>query len=164
MRGLKRIAGKIGLKLIRFAAGDSNLVAHAKREWKISFPGNCEMQAAIGQNLADMVAVFSLEGHSGGSASYTAGFIENVLRYKPLSPLKGTDDEWTEIEAGLSQNVRAGNIFKKDGQAYNIDGKVFVEPSGAAFTNGASRVNIEFPYTPKTEYVNVPESADILED
>lgn len=33
--------------------------------------------------------------------------------------------------------------------------KVFVEPDGASYTSRDSRVYIEFPYTHKTEYVNV---------
>ncbi len=66
------------------------------------------------------------------------------------------DDEWNE-EDGFFQNKRCSRVLKneKDGQAYDIRGKVFVEPDGVSYTSRDSRVDIEFPYVPKTEYVNV---------
>lgn len=55
------------------------------------------------------------------------------------------------------QNKRCSHVFKdKDGNAYDIDGKVFREPDGCCFTSKDSFVPVTFPYTPKTEYVDVP--------
>ena len=55
------------------------------------------------------------------------------------------------------QNKRFSRVFKegKDGQAYDMQGKVFVEPDGCSYTSRDSRVYIEFPYVPHTEYVKV---------
>lgn len=164
---VRRLAETVGLKLIRFAARESNLVQHAKSEWKIAFPEKCEMQDAVGQSVFDVCAIFSLEGHSGGSAGYTVGFIEKALRFAPLSSLKGTDEEWMEVagfgDEKLFQNRRCPHVFKDGGDVYDINGRVFVEPSGAALTGRNSRVPVEFPYYPKTVYVNVDEDGEILE-
>ena len=116
-----------------------------------------EMNDAMCEHILKMVNVFAEEGHSGFSAEYAISILQKLLRFEPLSPLTGEDDEWCEVSDNLYQNKRLSRVFKegKDGQAYDIDGKVFVEPDGCSYTNRDSRVYIEFPYTPKTEYVNV---------
>jgi len=49
-------------------------------------------------------------------------------------------------------------VFKDEtGEAYDINGKVFREPSGSCYTSFESRVPVTFPYTPTTEYVDVVE-------
>jgi hypothetical protein len=157
---LDRIAGAIGLRLIRFAARKSNMLLHAKDEWKISFPEKEEMQDAVGRSVFDVVAVFSLEGHSGFSAAYTVNFIEKALRFDPFSPLQGIDSEWTQVADDMWQNKRLSSVFK-DGiyeRAYDIDGVVYREPSGACYTKGGARNYIEFPYVqPPTKYIDVDE-------
>lgn len=66
-------------------------------------------------------------------------------------------DEWTEASEGVFQNRRCSRVFKDAaGSAYDINGKVFVEPNGVGFTSSDSRVPVTFPYVPATEYVNVP--------
>lgn len=116
-----------------------------------------EMNDAMCEHILKMVNVFDEEGHSGFSANYAINILQKLLRLEPLSPLTGEDDEWCEVSDNLYQNKRLSRVFKegKDGQAYDIHGKVFVEPNGASYTSRDSRVYIEFPYTPKTEYVNV---------
>lgn len=117
-----------------------------------------EMNDAMCEHILKMVDVFAEEGHSGFSAQYAINILQKLLRWEPLSPLTGEDDEWMEVDDdGLYQNKRLSSVFKKgkDGRAYDIDGKVFVEPDGASYTSRDSRVYIEFPYVPKTEYVNV---------
>lgn len=116
-----------------------------------------EMNDAMCEHILKMVNVFDEEGHSGFSANYAINILQKLLRLEPLSPLTGEDDEWCEVSDNLYQNKRLSRVFKegKDGQAYDIRGKVFVEPNGASYTSRDSRVYIEFPHTPKTEYVNV---------
>ena len=116
-----------------------------------------EMNRMMCDHILKMVDVFAEEGHSGFSAEYAISLLEKLLRWKPLSPLTGEDDEWIEHEDNIFQNKRYSCVFKngKDGQPYDIRGKVFVEPDGASYTSRDSRVYIEFPYVPKTEYVNV---------
>ena len=115
-----------------------------------------EMNDAMCDHILKMVDVFAEEGHSGFSAEYAISILQKLLRWEPLSPLTGEDDEWNEKD-GFFQNKRCSRVFKdgKNGQAYDIRGKVFVEPDGVSYTSRDSRVYIEFPYVPKTEYVNV---------
>lgn len=117
-----------------------------------------EMNDAMCEHILKMVNVFAEEGHSGFSAEYAISILQKLLRFEPLSPLTGEDDEWNDYSGYEHyQNKRLSRVFKegKDGQAYDIRGKVFVEPDGCSYTSRDSRVYIEFPYTPKTEYVNV---------
>lgn len=142
-------------------AKPGNLLAHAERE--LLPPNGDEMQALMNQQLREMLLVFSTHGHSGFSASYARGALDKLLAYKPLRPLTGEPDEWHEVGNGVWQNRRCGRVFKDEskfgGQAYDIDGRVFREPSGACFTSRDSRVLVTFPYTPHTEYVDVPAAA-----
>lgn len=125
-----------------------------------------EMNKAMRDHIIHMVDEFSKEGHSGFSASYALGLLEKLLKWEPLSPLTGEDDEWMFVgdmgDDPVYQNVRCSRVFKgKDGRCYDIDGIVWYEwycdtlqseNYKSYFTNSESRVYIEFPYTPKTEY------------
>ncbi len=123
---------------------------------------NDEMQEAICNDALELLKVFSEQGHSGSSASYLGNILKKLMMFEPLVPLTGEDWEWTEVDEGVFQNKRCSHVFKQldrfDGQAYDLNGKVFCEPNGSCFTSGDSLVPIIFPYTPKTEYVNVPAS------
>lgn len=156
---MKYWVGEIGRRLVRWAEKDSHYLKHARSEWAISFPEKDEMQDAIGENIFDVVAMFGLAGHSGSSAPYASHYIEKALKFEPFGPLNGDDAEWGEPfdYNGGCQNKRCGHVFKDaDGRAYDIDGRVFRDPDGCCYTNKDSRVYITFPYTPKTEYVDVP--------
>ena len=139
-----------------------SLIDHAKRELRASgyTPLNTPQEDGpnkwMQENLLELLTVFSKQGHSGASAPYCIGMFKTLASFEPLTPLNGTEDEWGEVEDGLLQNKRYSRVFKKDDQAYDIDGRVFRDPDGACYTNKDSRVDIEFPYTPKTEYVDVP--------
>lgn len=135
-----------------------NLLAHAKAE--LPDDKGDEMQKAMNTGLLEILLVFSSQGHSGFSASYATAAIEKLLRFEPLGPLTGEPSEWIEVADGLWQNKRCSRLFKDaDGRAYDIDGKVFREPDGGCYTSIDSRVYVEFPYTPKTEYVDVEAAA-----
>ena len=112
----------------------------------------------LGEAVMKMVDVFADEGHSGYSASIAISLFERVARFEPLTPLTGEDDEWNEIgsqEGGpLFQNCRCPHVFKDKNGAYDIEGRIFRDPSGSCFTNRESRVPVTFPYTPKREYVD----------
>ena len=116
-----------------------------------------EMNNEMCNHILKMIDVFVEERHSGFSAEYAINILQKLLRWEPLSPLTGGDDEWCEVSDELFQNKRLSHVFKngKDGQAYDIEGKVFVEPDGCSYTSRDSLVYIEFPYVPNTEYVNV---------
>ena len=150
--------GEIGRNLVRFSQRNSNYVKHAKREWKFTFPYQDEMQDAIGENIIDVISMFGLEGHSGFSASYTRKYIALALKFEPFSPLTGEDDEWMDVAKYSNddicyQNIRCSHVFKDSDGAYDCNGRVFIDPDGCSFTSKDSRVQVTFPYSPKTEYV-----------
>ena len=138
----------------------SNIVRYGESELKCIGRGadtKDPMNKLMHDNIIEIVKKFSRQGHSGFSANYAIGILEKLLRWEPLSPLTGNDEEWQEVGSGMWQNRRCSRVFKdQEGRAYDIEGKVFVGKDGVAYTNGDSSVDITFPYTPKTEYVEVP--------
>ena len=98
-----------------------------------------------------IIKLFSRQGHTGFTANYAVNMLNKLLRYVPLSPLTGEDDEWTKIDFGVDmeyQNKRCPSVFKgKDGKAYNAEGKVFSNDGGNSwYTCKDSKVYITFPY------------------
>ena len=140
-----------------------SLVQYAESELdRIGMTNDDEYNGMMRKHLLHMVKEFSEEGHSGFSASYALQCLEKLLRFKPLSPLTGEDDEWSDVSeiSGVThyQNKRCSSVFKdgKDGQAYDIDGKVYWEwykdkETGESrksyYTCFESRVPVTFPYT-----------------
>ena len=138
-----------------------SLVQYAESELdRIGMTDADEYNGMMRKHLIHMVKEFADEGHSGFSAGYAITCLRKLLRFKPLSHLTGEDDEWTEVSSisGVPhfQNKRCGSVFKdgKDGQAYDIDGKVFWEwakdedgqPYKTYYTAFESRVPVTFPY------------------
>jgi len=120
------------------------------------FSTDSDYDGMLGPAIMKMVEAFDREEHSGMSASIAASAFAKLARWEPLTPLTGEDSEWNEVGPGVLQNNRCSRVFKEGGRSYDIDGKVFREPSGVSFTSRDSRVDVVFPYTPKTEYVDVP--------
>lgn len=160
----------------------SNLLSHARAEFRaagwMDDKGTYidEMQGDICEHVLDLLRVFSDEGHSGSTAPYTVNLFKKLAMFEPIVPLTGEDWEWNEVGNGVFQNKRCSRVFKQanrfNGQAYDIDGKVFYEwverpldedeegyPGTrrykSSYTSKESCVPIVFPYTPKTEYVDV---------
>lgn len=119
-----------------------------------------DMQEMICKQVLEIVDLFASHGHSGSSANYALFLLMKLLAFEPIAPLTGEDWEWNEVGEGVLQNKRCSRVFKQtdrfDGQAYDIDARVFREPNGSCYTNGQSHRPIAFPYTPTTEYVDVP--------
>ena len=153
----------------------SNLLKHAEIEFKAAGWTNengkfdDEMQEAICTHVLKLIEIFSEEGHSGSTAPYAIKLFERLAMFKPIAPLTGEDWEWHDVSeySGTTtyQNRRCSSVFKDgDGEAYNIDGKVFWEwykdedgkPFKSYYTGSESFVPITFPYVPKREYVFVP--------
>jgi len=148
----------------------SNLEKHALAEfraagWVDENGQYCdEMQEMICRHVLALLDVFTAEGHSGSTAPYAINMFKTLASFEPLVPLTGEDWEWTLLDYGCEpkwQNKRASRVFKdSNGQAYDIDGKVFWEWSGTKeepykshYTCRESRVDVVFPYVLKTEYV-----------
>ncbi len=136
----------------------SAFIDHARFELDRAgwFDSDAMYRDMMGRAVMQMIEQFAEEGHSGMSASLAIGLFKRLANFEPLTPLTGEDDEWTEVGEGVFQNRRCSRVFKDKTGAYDIDGKVFREPNGACFTNIDSRVYVEFPYTPTTEYVDAP--------
>ena len=150
-----------------------SILSHAETELDfIGMKDDGDMNGAMRKHILHMIEEFSKEGHSGFSASYAVSCLEKLLRYEPLAPLTGEDWEWVDVgeQSGgtLWQNKRCSKIFKDKDGAYDIDAIVWYEwvtdkETGEKykthFTNYQSRVRVEFPYTPKTEYREWVETA-----
>lgn len=150
------------------------LYTHAERELDlIGLKDDGDMNGDMRKHILHMIEEFSKEGHSGFSASYAISILSKLMKYEPLSPLTGEDDEWVDVAkqngSTLYQNNRASHVFKDDNGAYDINGKVFWEwnerpldddeegyPGTRRFksyyTNRESRMPVTFPYTPTTVY------------
>lgn len=131
---------------------DTNLVQYVRSE-----VGRIDRDVAL--NCTNIARVFSLEGHSGGSASIVIPWIKKALSWEPIAPLTGEADEWENVSdmSGylLWQNKRCSRVFKKaDGTAFDVQGIVFRDPNGACYTNGESSTPVVFPYIPSTTYVD----------
>ena len=124
------------------------------------FDADSDYGGALGEAVMKMIGIFADEGHSGASAAMAVHIFSKVAMYEPLTPLTGDDAEWMDVGDGILQNVRCSHVFKENGEAYDIQGRIFREPSGACFTNRDSKVPVTFPYVPKAEYVDLPEAAD----
>lgn len=152
----------------------SNTEQHAIREFRAAgYPpiAECEDDPNkwMQENVLELLSVFAKQGHSGFSAPYCVELFRKLALHEPLVPLSGAEDEWNDVSGYGSepcwQNNRCSHVFKdSDGRAYDIDGKIFREPNGSCYTSRDSRVYITFPYTPKSEYVDVPYSEATIDE
>ncbi len=141
---------------------DSSLVAHAESEigdWGREGGGN--PNGWMYDVTMDIVRLFCTQGHSGSSAPFAIAVFKTLANWEPWGPLTGDDDEWMDIGDGICfQNRRCSHVFKDSaqGEAYDIQGKIFREPNGVTFTNIESRTPVTFPYKPTSEFVDVEAS------
>jgi hypothetical protein len=139
----------------------SGLVSHAERELALLLKGceeseGLEMQKQVNENILELVRVFSRQGHSGGSAGYVIPILERLLRYMPLTPLAGDDNEWNKVGEGVFQNKRRSSVFKDkdrfDGQPYDIAARIFSDDGGKTWwSKGGDGKPVVFPYMPTGE-------------
>lgn len=141
----------------------SNLVTYAEKELKLAgfYDEDSDYGGVLPESILKVVEAFSDEGHSGGSAAVSIALLQKLLRFEPLTPLTGNDDEWSVVNIGSTtdspvyQNMRCSHVFKDETGAYDSEGKIFREKDGATYQSRDSRVYITFPYVPKREYVDV---------
>ena len=118
---------------------------------------------------------FGKSGQSGGSAPYTAAIVSSVVKklcmFQTIAPLTGEDSEWSNVSSGpddvLYQNKRNSAVFKDENGVWYLDAIVWCGDtpgeSGNSWDNFSgtvegikSRAYIkEFPFEPKTFYINV---------
>lgn len=133
----------------------SNLIEYAKSELDRIYKEE-DLKEPYNKMAYDSIMVlittFSNQNHSGFSGSYVLSAFSKLADFKPISPLTGEPDEWDKIDDHTWQNKRCSSVFKdsEDGQAYDIDGKVFSDDGGKTwFRCKDSDVYITFPYTPR---------------
>lgn len=159
---LKEFWQRLCLALSILKDKDGGLENHFKFELakQLALP-KTDLDRIMAQNLLSLARTFSLAGHSGFSASFALDQLDKLLRYKPISPLTGKEDEWVEVGEKLFQNKRCSTVFKTQNEVYDIDGAIFVEPDGLRFTSIHSRVPVQFPYIQKSVMVEVPKDSSI---
>ena len=129
-----------------------SIVEYAKRELAMIEHDEDGMQDMMDNNIIEILERFEEQGHSGFSAGYLIACLERLIRFLPLTPLTGEEDEWNEIGEGEYQNKRCSSVFKDNGKAYDIKGKIFSDNGGRTwYTCRKSRVDVTFPYTPPTK-------------
>lgn len=145
-------------EIIQKDSKDSNLVRHAERELRLAglFEPDSDYGGALGPAILNLVREFSSEGHSGASAAVAIKIFQKVANFEPLTPLTGEPDEWNEVGTNLFQNKRCSHVFKEGNHTYDSEGRIFRESNGSCHMTSNSRVDITFPYTPHTEYIDVP--------
>lgn len=135
------------------------LKEHAEAELKKL--GEDEIQIKINEQILEIIDVFGNQGHTGFTANYAINILSRLLRYLPLQPLTGEDDEWVEVGEGIEQNKRFGEVFRTNHDnktAYWSCGRIFSNDDGKSwYSNKDSHVNIDFPYNvpDKPEFVKV---------
>jgi len=127
-----------------------SIIEYARKELELIGDDGDEMQAKMNEHVLEMVKTFEDQGHSGLSAAYAINQLQRLLNFKPLKPLTGEDDEWTNVHDDSFQNKRCSTVFK-EGQnnitAYNIEGRIFSDDDGKTFfTSKESFMPITFPY------------------
>jgi hypothetical protein len=179
MKGRREDMEKAGSEprmIEKYLNSDSGIIKYALAEFRhagwMDESGNfpCDAgddfkpQERICLGVLKILKIFSEQGHSGLSASYSLNLLGKLLRFEPITPLLGMDNEWTEVGEGSYQNRRCSHVFKDkerfDGQAYDIEAVIFRKKNGDCYTDSESIRAITFPYTPRAEYKDAPEQEE----
>ena len=114
--------------------------------------------------VLELLEVFSNQGHSGMSAGVTIGLFKTLAEGKPLVPITNDPENWVKAVGGdeMQQHKKLSALFKNgdEGEPYYLDAIVWQgEESYDTFTGQVedvqSRQYVQWPFMPKTFYVNV---------
>ena len=106
-------------------AHTSNLVRHARRELEI-----VGEDPEFIERYLDIIRVFAAQGHSGGSASVFIPTLNDLLQFKPLTPVTDDPIEWIEVGEKMWQNTRYSAAFTSDPTFktyWSVDDKILKE-------------------------------------
>lgn len=132
---------------------EMSLIEYAKNELARIGTDEDGMQEVMNRDILEIIEKFSGQGHSGFSAGYALSVLDRLLRFKPISPLTGEDEEWNEVSPrGEYQNKRCSSVFKNaDGAAYDIDAIIVSDDGGITWlSSGRFRKEVTFPYVVPT--------------
>lgn len=129
-----------------------SLIDYAKSELARIEQDEDGLQELINKQILEIIGTFSEQGHSGTSANYAIAMLERLLRFKPIRPLTGAEEEWNDLHFGSKQNKRCSSVFmNEDGEAHDIDAIVVSDNGGITwFQSGRFRKTVTFPYIPPT--------------
>lgn len=102
----------------------SELVKFAKSELRAAglFDPDADYDGAVATSVVAIMETFTSYGHSGGSAAQTLNLFEKLAAHKPITPLTGADDEWTDMskysDGHIWQNKRCPTVFKDKDRAW----------------------------------------------
>jgi hypothetical protein len=142
----------------------SYMIEHAKREFARILDSEPDKEYKIVAsnvmiNVVELMKTFGKQGHSISTAAEVIRLFSTLAMFEPLTPLTGSDDEWSDVAPGVRQNIRCPRVFSRleagRWKAYDNAGKVFRDKEGVCYNGKESRVPVEFPYTPVTEYIDV---------
>lgn len=138
-------------------------IEHTKRElrllgYNVDEPAEDdpkEVNREMLTNITALVEAFANQLHSQASGAYLLNAVALLCSLKPLLPLTGAPEEWTEAANGVQQNVRCAAILKNaNNEAVHVGGVVYVDPvSGEHWQDDSCTVPISFPYDPRLSYV-----------
>lgn len=116
------------------------------------------------ENVMELIKVVDGQGHSGLSIGFVMSLFKTLVRYRPLTALTGSEEEWKDVsdfygnKANIQQNKRCPSVFRvcnDNATVYNLDGKVFSDDNGETwFSCSASKTPVKFPYdVPEVEKI-----------
>jgi len=99
----------------------NQLIEHAKRELEL-----VGEDAKVIEWYLKVVGTFSEFGHSGETAEHTLEVLEQLLRYRNLTPLTDDPKEWVDVSGyfegkSIWQSIRNSEAFSADGgKTYSV--------------------------------------------
>ena len=131
-------------------------------------PEGLEMQKQVTKEVLELIEVFANQGHSGFSAGYVAGLFDQLVHWRPLTPLTGDDDEWNDVSMYSTdkrptyQNKRCSRVFKEaDGRVYDVEYWYMKDPDGNCYGGSDCFQDVVFPYMPqKPKLLDFDDSGD----
>lgn len=137
-----------------------NLIQYAESELARIPKDEDGMQDLVNHDILEIVKMFAEQGHIGLPSNYVISKLERLLRFKPISPLTGAEDEWYEVCSSRNgvhtyRNKRCSSVFKD----VNAQGNVIrckdydwfsVSDNGGITWFRSSRFSksVTFPYLP----------------
>ena len=150
---------------------ESNLITYAKSEMERAFKEPDGAQKVVNHDILQLLQTFSNQHHSGMIGAYVLGLFNRLVRFMPITPLTGEEDEWQSLgnlgDFATEQNVRYGSVFrlnKDNSTAFNINGRIFVDEDGRTYTSSESSVPVTFPYTVPEQPEYVRRNMDVHDD
>jgi len=112
-------------------------------------------EGTLGDNLEELIKVFSKQEHSGFSASIVSGTFHRLTHWKPLSPITDDPEEWMEIGNNLYQSRRCPSVFAtnellRQGKAKDNSYYCKVDKNGRFYRDIKCSKIVRLPYYPPT--------------